>query len=657
MIFLTETQQTINAQAGTAANGSALLDLLYTYDEMGNITSIEDWKLGLPQTQAFTYDFLDRLTSASATGGTQGLYSESYAYSATTGNLTTKGGVSLSYGDSEHPHAVTGAGSNTYSYDENGSQTERVVDGNTVTLEYDAANHIIAADGTGIDLNYVYDGDGKMVKKIAPDGVTVYIGNYLEVFVPDSQNPPTATASFQPTKTPVLPTATRTSAPTRTPTQTPTVFTRTPTPTRTATQSAATPTKSKTPTKTITLTKTKTPTKTLTKTRTPSFTVTKTIPTATKTLTPLSATRTPTATRTATKTLSPTPTASPTAAVPGGQVWKYYYYATSIRIALRVKSTSSDQVFYLFGDHLGSTSLVVDPNGNPVNEMRFKAWGEMRYEWGASITDYTYTGQREETDLGLTYYNARWYDPYLNRWNQPDTIVSDQNSILDWDRYSYVRNNPIRYSDPTGHMIDDGCRTEGCEIDSFDEYLSVTQFTIAERFAASHPHHDDFADPIADKIFSTDNPLTRGAYFGWALERSVSGGPNTKQALVDLLGISLSNLSTGLIGLAVGGDVEPSGGVYKITNPNGDVVRVGRTQDLTRREGEYYRDPNYIGSIFEPVYRSDDYAEQRGLEQIIFEEYNQPPMNINRPISVRNSKGPIYIQAALDYLQKIFGSK
>jgi hypothetical protein len=62
--------------------------------------------------------------------------------------------------------------------------------------------------------------------------------------------------------------------------------------------------------------------------------------------------------------------------VPSGQVWKFYYYAASVRIALRVKSASSDQVFYLLGDHLGSTSLVVDSSGNPVNETRYKAWGK-----------------------------------------------------------------------------------------------------------------------------------------------------------------------------------------------------------------------------------------------------------------------------------------
>lgn len=44
---------------------------------------------------------------------------------------------------------------------------------------------------------------------------------------------------------------------------------------------------------------------------------------------------------------------------------------------------------------------------------------------------------------------------YLNRWLQPDVIVPDPYNSLDLDRYSYVRNNPTRYTDPTGHFTEE----------------------------------------------------------------------------------------------------------------------------------------------------------------------------------------------------------
>jgi RHS repeat-associated protein len=57
------------------------------------------------------------------------------------------------------------------------------------------------------------------------------------------------------------------------------------------------------------------------------------------------------------------------------------------------------------------------------------------------------------TDFGLMFYNARWYDPTLGRFNQPDTVISS--NVQGLDRYAYVYSNPIKFSDPTGHCASD----------------------------------------------------------------------------------------------------------------------------------------------------------------------------------------------------------
>ncbi len=54
------------------------------------------------------------------------------------------------------------------------------------------------------------------------------------------------------------------------------------------------------------------------------------------------------------------------------------------------------------------------------------------------------------------YYNARWYDPQLGRFTQVDTIIPGAGNLSAWDRYAYTLNNPLRYTDPSGHMVDDG---------------------------------------------------------------------------------------------------------------------------------------------------------------------------------------------------------
>lgn len=50
-------------------------------------------------------------------------------------------------------------------------------------------------------------------------------------------------------------------------------------------------------------------------------------------------------------------------------------------------------LYYLLGDHLGSTGIVTFENGNLVSQTKYKAWGEVRLQSGPSLTEYTYTGQ------------------------------------------------------------------------------------------------------------------------------------------------------------------------------------------------------------------------------------------------------------------------
>ncbi len=144
--------------------------------------------------------------------------------------------------------------------------------------------------------------------------------------------------------------------------------------------------------------------------------------------------------------------------VTGSTVTKYYF-AGSQRVAMRRNSTLS----YLLADHLGSTSLVVNDvttgvwANDVVSELRYKPWGEVRYTSGAQQTQYQYTGQYSNMgDFGLMFYNARWYDPYITQFSQPDSIVPDPYNSQDWNRYAYVRYNPLRYTDPSGHICVDG---------------------------------------------------------------------------------------------------------------------------------------------------------------------------------------------------------
>jgi RHS repeat-associated protein len=150
---------------------------------------------------------------------------------------------------------------------------------------------------------------------------------------------------------------------------------------------------------------------------------------------------------------------------------KKYYYAGSLRLAMRTGSgTGTTGLLWLLGDHLGSTSKAANPNGTLYtgSEQRYKAWGEKRFPAGSSTapTTYRYTGQRQEKDLGgadgLYFYQSRWYDPQLGRFLSADTLIPDPGDPVSYDRYAYSRNNPVRYTDPSGHDVDCGIGESGC---------------------------------------------------------------------------------------------------------------------------------------------------------------------------------------------------
>ncbi len=153
-------------------------------------------------------------------------------------------------------------------------------------------------------------------------------------------------------------------------------------------------------------------------------------------------------------------------------------------ITLWVVDTSGDHLYYLFTDHLGSTSEVRRAeNGTLHSRQYYRAFGEERLLTPPNPdlpTDRTYTGQRE-IENGLVHYGARAYDPVLARWIQPDSIIPESSQgIQAWDRYAYVNNSPIKYTDETGHCVDGLttilCVAMGVGAIAGGVYSAVTQY-------------------------------------------------------------------------------------------------------------------------------------------------------------------------------------
>lgn len=162
------------------------VNLAYNYDPAGNVQTITD-TLQTTQVTTFTYDDLNRITSA------RGAYTANYLYSPI-GNLLTKseGGssVRLTYPAPGHPYAPASVNAVGYTYDNNGNLH---TDGRRI-MTFDAENRLSQVISGTLTTTFTYDGDGNMVMRAAPDGTkTLYVSPSFEVTVSTAAPPPLPT--------------------------------------------------------------------------------------------------------------------------------------------------------------------------------------------------------------------------------------------------------------------------------------------------------------------------------------------------------------------------------------------------------------------------------------------------------------------------------
>jgi RHS repeat-associated protein len=113
-------------------------------------------------------------------------------------------------------------------------------------------------------------------------------------------------------------------------------------------------------------------------------------------------------------------------------------------------ATHADQgSFYYLHDGLGSTTGLVDADGELAAAYRYSPFGETTVETGHEIfSPWRFTGAYHDP-TGLYKIGERYYDPTLGRWTQQDPYV-DALDPKQWNRYIYVGQDPINYTDPTG---------------------------------------------------------------------------------------------------------------------------------------------------------------------------------------------------------------
>ena len=190
---------------------------------------------------------------------------------------------------------------------------------------------------------------------------------------------------------------------------------------------------------------------------------------------------------------------------------------------------------YFHADHLGSTRVLTDDNGQVEESNIYLPFGQTYLHTGTSDVAYKYTSQELDPTTGLYFYQARYYDAALGRFISPDTIVPSPLNPQSLNRYTYVLNNPLKYTDPTGHSfwgaIKSAARSVGRAISSAwkavkNVFNSALKFTrgLFRTPAPRRVQTSRIRKPKPDKVQRSNNRGRAGSSNNPFLYRTSGGG-------------------------------------------------------------------------------------------------------------------------------------
>ena len=141
-----------------------------------------------------------------------------------------------------------------------------------------------------------------------------------------------------------------------------------------------------------------------------------------------------------------------------------------------------DSIIY----HLSGASVDTNENGDILQLTDYYPYGDERIE--DTLTDfhndYTYTGKERDEDTKLLYYEARYYNSHIGRFISIDPWSGDITDPQSLNKYAYVRNNPLKYTDPSGMF-----NVETGEVEEDDTLSSITG-EINKHWETNYTYHD-----------------------------------------------------------------------------------------------------------------------------------------------------------------------
>ena len=268
-----------------------------------------------------------------------------------------------------------------------------------------------------------------------------------------------------------------------------------------------------------------------------------------------------------------------------------------INSELVAKKNPDSSKYYFHSDHLGSSTLITDSGGALIENTSYDPWGKVL--GGGTQSKFLYTGQEKDTETNLNYYNARYYSSDTRRFTQPDTIIQDVYNPQSLNRYSYVLNNPLKYTDPSGHIIEDACIVE-CALMYMTVLTSSPDFQTDMQFLAK-----DGADFQDDQSFG--NGIALGvSLLSTATPNASNGGLSKKIGKVtEEVAKSAVTPVKSITGRAVESSKRSISELKHVVSSkanNNNILRINSVRVSVGPAPKYYEKLNSIQKVLAPAH-------------------------------------------------------
>ena len=148
---------------------------------------------------------------------------------------------------------------------------------------------------------------------------------------------------------------------------------------------------------------------------------------------------------------------------------------------LLMRTVGADAFFYMYNAHADVTALL-STSGTIIATYYYDAFGNILEQTGSAGNSILFAGYQYDAETGMYYLNARMYDPVTARFMQEDTYTGQNKDPLSLNLYTYCHNEPLMYSDPTGHKeVEDTGPTAGIPWEVWQKLLEIEKQKKADK--------------------------------------------------------------------------------------------------------------------------------------------------------------------------------